>query len=75
MRAGDGTPVVARAPSILVIKVPGATGYDVLEWVEALDWKAYAQALRIHAHEHHAQVERTVAALSSEGSSATSERV
>ena len=47
----------------MVIKVPGLNGAEVLEWVEAVDWKAYAQALRIHAHEHRAQVERTVAAL------------
>jgi hypothetical protein len=37
----------------------------VREWIEALDWKAYAQALRVHTHEHLAQVERTVSALRS----------
>ncbi len=61
--AGDAASLAARAPSVIVIKVRGVEGQEVLEWVEALDWKAYAQALRIHTHEHCAQVERTVAAL------------
>ena len=54
---------VARAPFVMVVKVSGPTGAEVLEWVEALDWKAYAQALRVHTHEHLAQVERTASAL------------
>jgi len=35
----------------------------VLEWIDAVDWKAYAQTLRIHTHEHRAQVDRTLATL------------
>ena len=62
---GDMTSIAAKAPFVMVVKVSGATGSEVLEWVEALDWKAYAQALRVHTHEHLAQVERTVAALRS----------
>jgi len=61
--AGDGAPVTARALSVMVVKVPGPDAPEILEWVEALDWKAYAQAVRIHTHEHCAQVERTVSAL------------
>ena len=61
--AGDATPVAEKAPFVMVVKVPGPSAPEVVEWVEALDWKAYAQALRIHTHEHCAQVERTVAAL------------
>jgi hypothetical protein len=61
--AEDAASPVARAPFVMVIKVPGESGPEVLEWVEALDWKAYAQALRVHTHEHLAQVERIVAAL------------
>jgi DinB superfamily len=64
--AGDATPVAAKAPFVMVVKIPGPTTPEVDEWVEALDWKAYAQALRIHTHEHGAQVERTVAALRAE---------
>jgi len=59
----DAASLVARAPLVMVVKVSGEAGPQVLEWVEALDWKAYAQALRVHTHEHLAQVERTVAAL------------
>jgi hypothetical protein len=59
----DAPSLLARAPFIMVVKVPGEAGPEVLEWVEALDWKAYAQALRVHTHEHLAQVERTVATL------------
>ena len=63
IKAGDETPTLAKAEVTMVIKVPGLNGPEVLEWVEAVDWKAYAQTLRIHAHEHRAQLERTVAAL------------
>jgi hypothetical protein len=61
--ADDALPLVARAPFVMVVKMPGDSEPEVLEWVEALDWKAYAQALRVHTHEHLAQVERTVRAL------------
>jgi DinB family protein len=61
--AGDAAPLSARAPFVMVVKVDGSSGPDVLEWIERLDWKAYAQALRVHTHEHSLQVERTVAAL------------
>jgi hypothetical protein len=64
--AGEATPVAAKAPFVMVVKVPGPTSPDVVEWVETLYWKAYAQAFRIHTHEHWAQVERTVAALCAE---------
>ena len=62
--AGDATPIAATAPFVMAVKVPGPSAPEVVEWVEALDWKAYAQALRIHTHEHGAHVEQTVAALS-----------
>jgi len=65
--ADDSAPLVARAPSVIVIKVPGASSPEVLEWVELLDWKAYIQAIRIHTHEHLGQVDRTVAALVAAG--------
>jgi len=64
---GDATPVTAKAPVVLVVKVPGPTAAGVVEWVEALDWKAYAQAVRVHTHEHCAQVERTVALCDTNG--------
>ena len=65
-QAGDTASVAVKAPFVMVVKGQGPDGPEVIEWVDALDWKAYAQALRIHTHEHGAQVERTVAALSAE---------
>jgi hypothetical protein len=64
--AGDATPITAKAPFVMVVKASGSNAPGVLEWVEALDWKAYVQAIRVHTHEHCAQVERTVAALGPE---------
>jgi hypothetical protein len=62
--ATDERPLpVVKAPFTMVVKVSGECGTDVLEWVDELDWKAYVQALRIHTHEHLAQVERTLTAL------------
>jgi hypothetical protein len=61
--AGEATPITAKAPFVMVVKATGSHASEVLEWVEALDWKAYVQAIRVHTHEHCAQVERTVAAL------------
>jgi len=64
-RAGDGAPLQPTAAFVMVVKATGESGPEVLEWVERLDWKAYAQALRVHTYEHTAQVERTLAALES----------
>jgi tRNA (Thr-GGU) A37 N-methylase len=64
--AGDATPIIAKAPFVMVVKASGSNAPEILEWVEALDWKAYVQAIRVHTHEHCAQVERTVAALGPE---------
>jgi DinB family protein len=68
--AGDDTPTTATAPFVMVVKVPSPGGPEIVEWVEALDWKAYVQAIRVHTHEHCAQVERTVAALRPENTGA-----
>lgn len=64
--ARDSTPLDAKAPFVMVVKVPAESGAEVLEWVEQLNWKAYAQALRVHTHEHAAQVQRTLSAVSGE---------
>ena len=64
--AGDNTPTTATASFVMVVKVPGPSGPEVLEWVEALDWKAYVQAIRVHTYQHSAQVERTAAAIRQE---------
>jgi hypothetical protein len=61
--ADPTVPLTARAPFVMVLKVNAAHGIDVVEWEERLDWKAYAQGIRVHCHEHLAQIERTVAAV------------
>lgn len=58
--AGDATPTAARAPVRMVVKTPSG---ERLVWDEPLDWKAYAQALRVHTLEHGQQLERTLASL------------
>src|SRR5262249_34247403 len=65
--AGDAAPVTAKAPFVMVVKGSGSNAPEILESVEALDWKAYAQGIRVHTHEHCAQVERTVSALHHHG--------
>jgi len=61
--SGDSASLQPTAAFVMVVKAGGESGPEVLEWIERLDWKAYAQALRVHTHEHAAQIERTVAAL------------
>jgi hypothetical protein len=65
--AGDATPTIAKAPFVIVVKTSGSNAPEVLEWVEALDWKAYVQAIRVHTHEHCSQVERTALGLEKTG--------
>jgi DinB superfamily len=61
--ADPAAPLTARAPFVMVLEIDAAHGHDVVEWVERLDWKAYAQGIRVHCHEHLAQIDRTVAAV------------
>lgn len=60
----EGAPEDAGAtrkiPIAMVLKLPDGR---LLEWQEALDFKAYLQGLRVHTLEHQAQVERTLAAI------------
>jgi hypothetical protein len=56
----------ARAPVILVVTVKEADGRDApLQWVEELDWKAYAVIFRLHALDHLAQVRKILKAARS----------
>ena len=53
----------ARAPVVMVINVPGPNGRPVpYEWIEDLDWKAYAIVLRLHAVDHLNQAKKALAA-------------
>jgi hypothetical protein len=55
--APEDTPLVARAPLVMVI--------SGLEWIEELDWKAYAMAFRAHALGHAGQIRAILAEMSS----------
>jgi hypothetical protein len=51
--ASDDLATAARAPLVMVVNVKDATGaMRPLEWVEELDWKAYAIVWRLHAIDH-----------------------
>jgi hypothetical protein len=54
--APEDTPLQARAPLVMVI--------DGMEWIEELDWKAYAMAFRAHALGHTGQIRAILADLS-----------
>ncbi|HSM14322.1 MAG TPA: DinB family protein [Thermoanaerobaculia bacterium] len=64
--ADDTIPQDARAPVVMVVPVDAGDGSTrPLEWLEQLDWKSYAMALRAHVLGHAGQVERTLAAVRS----------
>jgi len=64
----EDTPLTAKAPVVLVVKVREDDGsLTPVEWVEDFDWKAFAILLRAHALEHVAQIERTLQALAAHG--------
>lgn len=53
--APEDTSLEVRAPLVMVI--------DGLEWIEELDWKAYAMAFRAHALGHAGQIRAILAEL------------
>lgn len=55
--APEDTSLEIRAPLVMVI--------NGLEWIEELDWKAYAMAFRAHALGHASQIRAILAELSS----------
>lgn len=56
----------ARAPVVLVVnrKQPDGSPAPPRQWVEELDWKAYAIVWRLHAVDHLNQTRKVLAALS-----------
>jgi hypothetical protein len=53
-----------RAPLVMVVDVKDDAGATVpVEWVEALEWKAYSLVWRLHAIDHLKQARAVVAAL------------
>lgn len=53
--AAEDTPLNAKAPLVMVI--------DGREWIEDLDWKAYAMAFRAHALGHANQIRKVLEEL------------
>ena len=62
----DGFASAARAPLVMVINASNADGSESpVEWVEDLDWKAYAAAaFRLHEIDHLNQAKRVLEAAS-----------
>lgn len=59
--ASDETPLTAKAPVLMVVKVREEDGsLTPVEWAEDFDWKAFAILLRAHTLEHVGQIERTL---------------
>lgn len=62
--ASEDTPLEAKAPVLLVVKVKEEDGRTVpVEWVQDFDWKAFAILFRAHTLEHVGQIERTLEAI------------
>jgi hypothetical protein len=65
-----GFETAARAPLVMVVNVPdGRGGLRPLEWVEELDWKAYAIVWRLHAIDHLNQARKVLATAAGAGAS------
>ena len=63
-RAGPDFETDARAPLVMVMNATNGSGERlILEWVEDLDWKAYAITWRLHATDHLHQARKVLAAL------------
>src|SRR5688572_2006026 len=56
--APEDTPLQARSPVVMVI--------NGMEWIEELDWKAFAMAFRAHALGHVGQIRAVLAELGGE---------
>lgn len=66
--ASEETPLTARAPVVMVVKVREEDGSQTpVEWIEDFDWKAFAILLRAHTLEHVGQIERTLKSLAAPG--------
>ena len=63
--ASDSCSLELRVPVTMVMKADDPLGpQDKVQWEEQLDWKAFAQTLRVHTIEHRSQIERTLRELS-----------
>jgi hypothetical protein len=62
--APDDLDLAVRAPLVMVVNAGDAGGVVPVEWVEELDWKAYAMvSWRLHAVDHLKQARAALAAV------------
>jgi hypothetical protein len=63
--ASDSCSLEVRVPVTMVMKADDQPEPQAsVQWEERLDWKAFAQTLRVHTIEHRSQIERTLRELS-----------
>jgi hypothetical protein len=68
LAAAPEAPGEARAPVVMVVSAREPDGRTIaLEWVEGLDWKAYAVVFRLHELDHMRQIEKTLRAVREAG--------
>ncbi len=67
--ASEPSPLEAKAIVEMVVKASITEGAEPrpVHWYELLDWKQFAQALRVHTLEHRAQLERTLSVIRFQG--------
>lgn len=64
-KADDTVRLDVRAPLVMVVNVPGMDGAPkATEWLHEVDWKAYAQAFRVHTLQHLEQIKRNMTEIS-----------
>ena len=59
--ANDGLSLEPKAVIEMVVKIDG----EPVHWFERIDWKAFAQGVRVHTLEHRGQLERVLSAVRS----------
>lgn len=63
-RADEDISLDALAPVVMLVRCEtGDGGTEPVEWIERLDWKAYALVVRVHTLEHLRQAHRTLETL------------
>lgn len=62
--ASDDLSLEPKAVVEIVVKVAARDGsMEPVHWLEQLDWKAFAQAIRVHTLEHQNQLQRALQAV------------
>lgn len=60
--APDDAPLEPRAPVVMVVQCARPDGtHEPVHWIQSFHWKAFAILVRMHAHQHLAQIRRVLA--------------